>query len=141
MTERFKDYPKFSALDEAEGRKTKGKWYTVDQCWLPRDTNTYLIAGHHDPHRGKCLLDADHDADGWDGQIQADYEFCEKAANTTRPLLDALAVALQALEFYSEKNNWNGTYHLAGQKAINLDSGENARAALTRIKELGGGSK
>ncbi len=48
-----------SLLDLAEraNKAAPGGWYTVGQPWLPRDTNTYVIAGHNDPHVGVPVCD------------------------------------------------------------------------------------
>ena len=93
-------------VEERLKAATPGPWYTVDQGWLPRYTNTYLVAGNFDPHIGKPLLDVDYECDDWDGQVQADYEFCA-AARTDIPILLAEVRRLrEALEVYADPDNW-----------------------------------
>ena len=46
---------------------TPGPWYTVGPPWRPSGCPSYIIAGHHDPHIGKPVLDAI-DVDEWDAE-------------------------------------------------------------------------
>jgi hypothetical protein len=83
------------AIRERAGKATPGPWFTVDSVWLPRRMGTYVIAGHHDPHVGKAVLDCV-DIDEWVGpgpdysQSDADMEFAAHARQDIPRLLAAL---------------------------------------------------
>ena len=153
---RFKDYPKFQELEEAEEKRTPGKWketkYEIvttqprneEELFQANDYSFRIVA---DQDEG-CIPNLD------------DKEFIVVAANTTKPILDALAEALEALEPFKDfaealpEDIYEGrqiteffTYPEPKREdgkritdiALSVAAFKNVLTALTRIKELGGG--
>ena len=81
---------------------TKGPWSTVDQIWLTKGQNTYIISGSQDPHVGKPVFDLlDDDDERWH-EVEANCHFASRA-RTDLPLAIAEIERLtKALEFYAE---------------------------------------
>src|SRR5690242_11241872 len=86
---------------------TPGDWFTVDAPWLPRDTETYIISGHPDPHCGKFVCDFE-DCDTLDEDERNHWNNAAfiAAANpqTILALLDALAAEVAALKYDIERH-------------------------------------
>lgn len=110
-------------------KATEGEWHTVGLPW--NTASPYIIAGHHDPHVGKAIIDV-MDQDFYEGEDDDDIaaqqqqneaeqhgncEFIAAAANA-RPALKALleenetlkermaqddSVAASAIEFYQKQ--------------------------------------
>lgn len=58
-------------LIEARKYATQGKWHKVGLPW--NNHTPYIIAGHHDPHVGKAILDV-MEVDGYEGEDKDDIE-------------------------------------------------------------------
>lgn len=69
-------------------KATPGPWQVVDRIWLPRDGNTYVIAGHYDPHVGRFVCDVGQ-VEEWDEENTRESQFDQKEADA------ALIVALR----------------------------------------------
>lgn len=95
--------PEFAELLEMESKISKAPWHTVDQIWLPRGCDTYVISGHYDPHVGRPVFSdyGDNDDIEWP-EIAANCEFTVKVRNELIPLITALAEPRQALESQKE---------------------------------------
>lgn len=95
---------------EAGKSATKGEWHTVGLPW--NVASPYVIAGHHDPHVGKAILDVI-EPDSFEGETDEDIriaemeEAAEQQANcafvcevaNARPILEEHLAAL-------EKDGW-----------------------------------
>lgn len=83
-------------LRELIARATPGSWYTLDPPWLPRDSETSILAGSPDPHVATFVADMDmwaldDDDDRKSKSPDADAALIVAAVNALPGLLDALA--------------------------------------------------
>jgi hypothetical protein len=86
---------------------TDGPWFTVGPPWLPRDVETYVIAGSEDPHAGEIVCDFPCPGDVQDesGDMPEEFVTARNWANAVfiaaanpavvLSLLDALSAATQ----------------------------------------------
>jgi len=63
--------PRLDKICEAREKATEGEWYKVGLPW--NSHSPYIIAGHHDPHVGKAIIDVI-EQDAYEGVDDEDIE-------------------------------------------------------------------
>ena len=92
------------ALKALYERATKGVWYLLETPWLPRGSETTILAGSPDPHAAKFVCDfenfgedEDSEKNGWN-----DAELIVALHNA----FPALLARLEAAERDAERYRW-----------------------------------